>query len=282
MTPARNAPCPCGSGKKFKHCHGKNHPLPSTENISSISVDHERKRTIFVTKDILINQIHRDAPAIARSFDRLTENDMKEISAVVADAISLLHRHVAIDATDYKATCAGLLSSALSTFMASVAVAREGHRRPYGSIARGVIETVCTVLHIAVEDGALEKFHKGALQSTKSVSVAKKVLEPLGPMYGMLSNRFVHINKSHAIFEPTIKYTKGDEALPFILSTLRSNAWLIFVVAELVFHSDVREPRYWKAIGEGFVYDPTDDQRGWLERYFRGAFATKGGIPSSE
>jgi preprotein translocase subunit SecA len=20
---ARNAPCPCGSGRKFKHCHGK-------------------------------------------------------------------------------------------------------------------------------------------------------------------------------------------------------------------------------------------------------------------
>jgi len=20
---ARNAPCPCGSGKKYKHCHGK-------------------------------------------------------------------------------------------------------------------------------------------------------------------------------------------------------------------------------------------------------------------
>jgi len=22
--PGRNAPCPCGSGKKFKHCHGAN------------------------------------------------------------------------------------------------------------------------------------------------------------------------------------------------------------------------------------------------------------------
>jgi preprotein translocase subunit SecA len=22
-TPARNDPCPCGSGEKFKHCHGK-------------------------------------------------------------------------------------------------------------------------------------------------------------------------------------------------------------------------------------------------------------------
>ncbi|MFP4045371.1 MAG: SEC-C metal-binding domain-containing protein, partial [Rhodosalinus sp.] len=21
--PGRNDPCPCGSGKKFKHCHGK-------------------------------------------------------------------------------------------------------------------------------------------------------------------------------------------------------------------------------------------------------------------
>jgi uncharacterized protein YchJ len=21
-TPSRNAPCPCGSGKRFKHCHG--------------------------------------------------------------------------------------------------------------------------------------------------------------------------------------------------------------------------------------------------------------------
>jgi hypothetical protein len=24
LTPSRNAPCPCGSGKKYKHCHGKN------------------------------------------------------------------------------------------------------------------------------------------------------------------------------------------------------------------------------------------------------------------
>jgi preprotein translocase subunit SecA len=22
---ARNAPCPCGSGKKYKHCHGRHH-----------------------------------------------------------------------------------------------------------------------------------------------------------------------------------------------------------------------------------------------------------------
>jgi hypothetical protein len=32
----------------------------------------------------------------------------------------------------------------LSSFMASISVAREGHRRPHGSVALGVIETICT------------------------------------------------------------------------------------------------------------------------------------------
>lgn len=269
--PARNAPCPCGSGKKFKYCHGKNQPFPARDNIAAIAVDHERKRGIFVTKDILLNQIHRDAPAIARSFDKLADRDLREISAVIADAVSLLFRYVAVGATDYLGTCAGLLSSALSTFMASVAVAREGHRRPYGSMARGVIETICTVIHIAIEKDALDRFHQGALQSTKSVSVAKKVLEPLGPMYGLFSNQFVHINKFHASFEPTIKYTAEDEALPFILTTLRSNAWLIYVVAELIFLGDVEEPRYWKPMGEGLAYDPSESERSWLKDYFEGS-----------
>jgi hypothetical protein len=269
--PARNAPCSCGSGKKYKYCHGKNLPFPAKENVAAIAIDRERQRTIFVTKDILLNQIHRDAPAIARTFDKLAERDLHEISAVIADAVSLLFRYVTIGATDYLGTCAGLLSSALSTFMASVAVAREGHRRPYGAMARGVIETICTVIHIAVEKDALERFHQGTLQSTKSVSVAKKVLEPLGPMYGFFSNRFVHINKLHASFEPTAKYTAADEALPFILTTLRSNAWLIFVVSELIFLKDVEEPRYWKAMGEGVVYDPSENERIWLKEYFEGS-----------
>lgn len=262
---ARNAPCPCRSGKKFKNCHGK---LPAKQNIAAITVDRERKRTIFVTKDFLINQIHRDAPTIARSFDKFTDSAMREISAVIAEAVSLLFRHVTNEATDYKGTCAGLLSSALSTFVASVAVAREGHRRPYGAMARGVIESICTVIHIAIEKDALQRFHAGTLQSTKSVTVATKVLEPLGPMYGFLSKSFVHISKTHASLEPTVKYTEDDDALPFIVSTLKANAWLIYVVSELIFRSDMQEPKYWKAMDGGMSYDPSPEQRHWMQRYF--------------
>lgn len=95
-TPGRNAPCPCGSGKKFKHCHGKNRPYPSIENVASLRIDHERKRTVFVTKDILVNQIQRDGPVIARSFDAIAKKDIEEISAVIADAVSLIYNHIEI------------------------------------------------------------------------------------------------------------------------------------------------------------------------------------------
>ena len=30
-TAARNSPCPCGSGRKTKHCHGGNRPINPTE-----------------------------------------------------------------------------------------------------------------------------------------------------------------------------------------------------------------------------------------------------------
>ncbi len=264
----RNAPCPCGSGKKFKFCHGLNRPHPAPENVASISINPELKRTIIVTKDILINQISRDGPLIARSFDQLTKRDIQEISAVIADAMGLMFRHTIIDSQEYKPTCARLLSSALSAFMASIEVARHGFRRPYGAIARNVMEALATVLHIAIEFDALINFHAGRLQSTRSIAVAKKAIPPFGSAYGMFSEHFVHINKAHAALEPIVRYRADEEPLAFILSTLRANAWLIYVVAELVFHNEIITPRYWRYLGDGaFSYEPSEAERDWMKGF---------------
>ena len=92
----RNEPCPCGSGKKFKFCHGKR-TLPREEDIAVILLDDESKKALLVTKDILVNQIHREGPAIAKSFDRLTENDVRAISAVLAEAMGVIFPHVIAD-----------------------------------------------------------------------------------------------------------------------------------------------------------------------------------------
>lgn len=216
----------------------------------------------------MINQLYRDGPKIAASFDKLAKQDIAEISSVIADAMSLLYRRLTPGETDFKATCAALISSALSTFIVSIEVARHGYRRPYGSIARGIVEVLSTVLHLAMEHDALKQFHDGKLKSTKSISVAIRVFPPFGPLYGMLSNHFVHINKSHALFEPTITYLEHDEAFKFIISTLRAHAWLIYVVTELAFHDDLEERRYWKSISANELsYDPSAEEKAWQKQF---------------
>jgi hypothetical protein len=266
---SRNALCPCGSGKKFKFCHGgSNKPLSPTTNLSSTTYSAELKRTVSVTKDFLVNQIARDGPLIAKSFDRLAMDDIRAMSEVIAGSMSLIFRYMLVDGDTYKPTCARLLSSAVTSFMASIEVARHGFRRPYGAIARHIMEGLATVLHIAVKPEALKLFHSEKLQSTKSITVANKVLPPFGQMYGMLSRHFVHIHRAHSGLEPLIEYEKGEEPLEFIISSLRTNAWLIYVVAELVFYGDIATHRYWRYLGQGaFAYAPSDDERAWLKQF---------------
>jgi len=196
----RNDPCPCWSGKKFKLCHGLNKPCPPIDNINSIRFDPDIKRTVIVTQDILVNQISRDGPIIAKSFDRLTKRDVRAISAVIADSMSLIFRHMTTDSEGYKPTCARLLSSTLSAFMASVEVARHGFRRPYGAMSRNVIEALATVLHIAIERDALVNFHAGRLQSTRSIAVAKKAIDPISSLEpGMWKSATARMNGLFAV-----------------------------------------------------------------------------------
>ncbi len=266
----RNEPCPCGSGRKFKFCHGKL-TLPPKGNVAAIVLDDDSKKALVVTKDILVNQIHREGPVIAKSFDRLAENDISAISAILAEAMGIIFPHVITDSDAYKPTCARLLASATTAFMASLEVARHGFRRPYGAMARNILEALATVLHISVEPAALGQFNAGTLRSTKSVTVAGKVLPLFGRQYGMLSDLFVHINKSHAGLDPIVSYEKDEPAFGFIMSSLRATAWLIYAVAELVFHDEISKPRYWRNVGRGeYVYDPSESERARLKRFFDG------------
>jgi len=264
----RNTLCPCGSGKKFKFCHGGNRPRPPADNVTSLRIDSVNKRVVIVTKDILVNQISRDGPLIAKSFDRLAKVHIRAISAVIADSMTLIFQHMATDTEDYKPTCSRLLSSALSAFIASIEVARHGFRRPYGAMARNVVEALATVLNIVIEPHALADFHAGKLQSTRSISVAKRAIPTFGQHYGLLSQHFVHINKAHAGLEPITRYKEDEEPFDFIVSTLRANAWLIYVVAELVFHDEILTPRYWRYLGQGaFAYDPSEAERAWQREF---------------
>jgi hypothetical protein len=91
MKVGRNSQCPCGSGKKYKRCCGlRAQPGFDLSRVAGISIDKEEKQIIYVSKDILINQLCRDAPKIAESFDRLHEKDLREMSELLGSSSFLL------------------------------------------------------------------------------------------------------------------------------------------------------------------------------------------------
>jgi hypothetical protein len=234
-------------------------------------VDRDSEKIIFTTNDMLINQLHRDGPRVAKSFDRLTKNDIAECSAVFGQVQGLLLRHLPrLGDADFKATAARLLYGASNSLVASIEVARHGYRRQYGAIGRVLIETLATVIVIAVRANALEEFHLGTLSSTKCITWSKAALPPLGQYWGMLSNEFVHIGKGHSNFEsPGRLCAEDNEALRFVISSVRGNVWLLHVVTDLIFSDETDTTRYWRRDGREARFDPTPKMREWTETFLR-------------
>ena len=240
--------------------------VPPLHKVAGIYLDKERNRLIVTTKNMLVNQLRRDGPKICRSFDTLTGDHIAACSEVFGAVSSMLIRHLPqLDDDGYKATCARLLSTASNAYIASIEVARHGFRRQYGVMVRIFLETLATIIVLAIRPTGLAEFHEGKLLSTKCVGWAKAALPPIGLYYGMLSEEFAHIGKAHAILEPPSVYRESDEALPFIVNTMRGDVWLLYVVAELIYHDELSTSRYWFGQGGGAVaYNPSDDERAWM------------------
>jgi hypothetical protein len=127
-----------------------------------------------------------------------------------------------------------------------------------------VVETLSVVIQLLSDEGALEKFHNGKLNASGSISFSKKTFPVLGPLYGFLSNQFVHIGPAHATVESISAYKDGEEPIEFIISNMRGVTLLTYMVTEVVFFEDVAAPKYWQRIGK-FEYKTsvTEETRHW-------------------
>jgi hypothetical protein len=251
-------------------------PLPTPQNIANIYVDYEIKRVVVITKDILLNQLRREMPLIAASFDEITIDELQQVSELIAATYGILSpRLIGRDLTDQNLapTCARLLYSAATTFTGCVQLARSGFPRQYMMLNRSVVETVSSVLRLTIDAKALREFYNGKFNSSKTIHAAKQVLPVFGPLYGMLSNQFVHIGEGHSQIEKIGRYSKDDEALSVILINMKITAWLIYVATELVFRASVPAPRYWKVLtrhpeGDEVMYAPSEAEKEWQAGFF--------------
>ena len=244
---------------------------PPFEKVGGAYIDHEIKKFVIITKDILLNQLQRDCPKIAVSFDELLRDDLEEVSKLMAAVFTIiLPRIIGRDLSDKErsATCARLLNTATTTFIGCIHLARSGFRLQYAILSRSVVETVCTVLYLLVSPNALKDFHSGKLKSTKSISAAKGIIPIFGQLWGFLSNEFVHITTMHSKLEPLAGYKEEDEDLSFIKMSIKTLAWLLYAATELTFIEMIDRPRYWKIVnhrheGNEVQFDPSDEERAW-------------------
>ncbi len=254
--------------KSFNRKQRDTNSIPKQEDVAAINFDHENNRFLFLKKNMLENQLYRDGPRIARSFDKIAKPHIKEVSAVFAATQGMILRHLPrLDDDGYRATSARLLASAANSFIASIEVARHGYRRQFGMIGRSLIETLATTVVLKIRPNAVEEFHSGKLSSTNCVGWAKQAFPPMGQYYGML-NEFVHIGRQHSMLAPPSLYKEDDPALPFILGVIRSNVWTMFVLTELVFHDEINDLKLWRVVDDDAItYDPSQATDAWSERF---------------
>jgi hypothetical protein len=271
----RNELCPCGSGKKFKRCCGRS--APAEGRVRGDALDPQRDVAVAATNDILRKTITRDGPVIGSLFDKFCGAELASIDELFSAAALIVlagFRRAARDESEIHQTLASLLYNAGSGLTAATQLIRLGHTVSVCVVARNVLEIIATVLHIGARPPELKRFLEGDLESSKTISTAKKVLPPFGGMYGLLSNEFVHLGKLYA--EPQLYRpyeSRKDEGLDTALLVLKTNVWLFYVTAELTFYDIVKKPRYWRrasAISAGqavFAYDPSAAEREWMERF---------------
>jgi hypothetical protein len=250
-------------------------PLPPIENVAAAYRDQEK--IVLITKDFMLNQLRRDAPSIGESFDECVGGELDKISELVGKTYGILAPKIVgtnLIEKDLTSTSARLLHHAGTTLIGAVHLARGGFRRQYMVLIRSVFEAVAVVIRLCADPKALANFYAGIMDSTKAVNAANKLFPAFGRMYGMLSREFVHIGENQAAFEGMGDYSKDDDDLKLILSSMKMTAWVMYVATELVFIEFVPRPRYWKIVAhhEGGTrvevnYDPSEEERQWQARF---------------
>jgi tetratricopeptide (TPR) repeat protein len=204
----RNAPCPCGSKKKFKHCHGKPEPRrPSAVTIGTVAFDardyaHGVKRRAKDFRRVLFKTLDIANFETTKYFDESYRTDISAIHRHLAHGYEVANS-IGLDRSPDKPLTIEqsffLFHEALNLVLTALRTIRGGSIIAGDSILRQALELACVGYQIVTDDSGefLNKLIAGKLHAPKSVSIAKRVYEPIGRWYGALSNSAVHASVAH-------------------------------------------------------------------------------------
>ena len=239
------------------------------ENIAAIYFDEERGEQLIFTKDQVVNQLQRVCSNINNSFDITFKEEFNNLSADLSAIlpIQFIGYRNAIEANNkLLITCGDLLRNSANTIIAATQTLRCGFRLQSGILLRSVVEICATVVHLLVKPEDLDNFLSDKLKSTRSVSIADKQIPLFGKVWGVLSNKQIHINSLHADWYPMKDFGDKEEVPASVtLGMLGVTTMILAITTELSFVNEIKKPKYWEVIEKGKVkfIPPTDISFAW-------------------
>jgi hypothetical protein len=237
----------------------KTPPIP--DNISSAIFDGARKHLLLLTDDILLNQLRRDCPKIAETFDSLCEVELEKLSKVFSRSTHILFAGVLkMSEKEFFIKTSMILMNASSSLVAATQLLRNGFVLQPAMLVRSIVEQVATALHLMAYPADLARLSNGKFDSSKTISTANRMLPIFGKLYGYFSDGFTHVGSLHTDLQPVSMYHDRNPALVANLQFLGTAALLIEMTAELLFFSAVDSHRYWKKLDVGkYVFEPSNE-----------------------
>lgn len=245
------------------------------ENIAAIYLDEERGEQFIFTRDQLINQLQRVCPEIQKSFDTTFSEEFKNLSSDLSEILPIQfigYRKAVESENELLITCGNLLRNSANTIIAANQTLRCGFRLQSGILLRSVIEMCATVVHLLVKPADLTNFNSDNFSSTKSIAIADKQVPLFGRIWGLMSNKHIHINSIHADWYPTKEYNDKEEVPASVtLGMLGVSTMILAIVTELTFINEIETPKYWEVIGNGQVkfIPPDNTTLSWTEKLLK-------------
>ncbi len=243
------------------------------KNFLRAVIDNKSKQIRVYSNDMLIKRIHRDSGKIAKSFDKLCNEELIEISELFSRSAYMVGDglvRAVHDDNEIKITSSKLLMNALITIQASVELLRKGYILQPGMLLRSTVEAVSTVAYFLIEEDGYIKYKDGKLNVNKTIKYGKQVIPPLGYIQGFLSNKFVHIDNLHSENNTVTEYNEMIEPLRINLGLIKASTWLVYVVSELTFYDYFNEHIFWSKIAEnGYKFEITPKEKIWMNNFFK-------------
>jgi len=227
----------------------------SPDKIAAIIVDHKNDKNMIVTKELVVNQLKIVCPEIAKSFDETFIEEFQNLSSDLSEILSIIstgYIHAQGNNNELYIRCGDLLRNSANTIMASIQILRSGFRFQSITLLRGAIETCATILHLLIKPEIIEDFLKDRLQSSKSISFVDKQIPLFGQIWGILSQKHIHITSVHAAFYPLRNFNdRNEENALAALGTLGITTKILAITTELTFFQELLTSNYWEQVEPG-------------------------------